>query len=271
MKINIIPRHMHHYQNENAQQSFITAIITYRISVIENGTYLLRANKHETLLKKNDIVLIPPFSSYEIICNEDNSSAYIIDFKAESINEKISDFFNMHQLTIFKNATNESFLRHLFAVYTKFSTKELGYYLQIKVSLEMLFVMMSISYMKDNHMQYSENKEYTTRVQGCVLESLRYIDENLTKELSVATLCEHLNVSQSYLYTCFKKVMNCSVQQAISDSRLNKALIYLRGDNLRICDVSEMVGFDNVFYFSNAFKKRFNMSPSEYRKQFIKK
>lgn len=271
MKINVIPRHMHHYENEQSQKTFITAIITYRVSVIEKGSYIIKANNKEIILKEKDILFIPPFSSYEIICNEDNSSAYIVDFKAETEEKNISELFNMKQLTIFYKAVSETFLKHINLVYKKFLSKELGYYLHIKITIDMLFIMMAISYMKDNHIQYSENQNYTSRVQGCVLEALRYIDENITKNICVAELCKHLNVSQSYLYTCFKKVMNCSVQQAISDSKLNKSLMYLRTVSLRICDVSEMVGFDNVFYFSNAFKKRFNMSPSEYRKQFTNK
>lgn len=269
IRIDTAPKHMHYYQNNEGQHTFIVAIFSYRVAVIEKGCYHLRANNKDILLNKHDILLIPPFSSYEIVCLENGSGAIIIDYKVNSDEKIASELFNLNLLSTFTDAVDDSFVTHLIDVYKKFYDKELGYYILIKLALQMLFVKMAISYLKDNRIEHTVDIKYSSRIQECVIESLRFIDENMeSKDLSVSLLCEHLNVSQSYLYTCFKKIMGSSVQQAISECRLNKSLIYLGNSDLRICDIAEMVGFDNVFYFSNAFKKKYNMSPNQYRKQF---
>lgn len=269
LRLDAAPKHMHHYQNNEGQHTFIVAIFAYRVAVIEKGSYRLKANSTEIILNRHDILLIPPFSSYEIVCAENDSGAIIIDYKMNSDESVASELFNLNALSTFTDAVNDSFVAHLIDVYKKFYDKELGYYILIKMAVEMLFVKMAIAYLKDNRIEHVVDTMYSSRIQECVIESLRYIDEHIeSKDLSVSLLCEHLNVSQSYLYTCFKKVMGSSVQQAISESRLNKSLTYLGNSDLRICDIAEMVGFDNGFYFSNAFKKKFNMSPNQYRKQF---
>ena len=58
-----------------------------------------------------------------------------------------------------------------------------------------------------------------------------------------------------------------SPNEFIKISRLKKAAeLILQGD-MRIYEIAEAVGFNSQSYFSRAFSKQFNMSPSQYAKE----
>ncbi|MEG1593397.1 MAG: helix-turn-helix transcriptional regulator, partial [Oscillibacter sp.] len=85
-------------------------------------------------------------------------------------------------------------------------------------------------------------------------------------DLSVEQLCGHLHISQSYFYTIFKHETGMSCVQYLTDLRMEKAVELLRTTDDKTYLVAEAVGYDEANYFSYVFKKKFGVSPSQYRK-----
>lgn len=52
----------------------------------------------------------------------------------------------------------------------------------------------------------------------------------------------------------------------IQTIKLNKAIELLTSSELKICDISEAIGYENNTHFIRTFKKVYGQSPSEYRK-----
>lgn len=93
-----------------------------------------------------------------------------------------------------------------------------------------------------------------------------YIENNLSADLSVKTLCKALHVSKNVLYQRFNDVYNCTVNEYITKRRLRRAEKLLLNTDENIAGISEAVGFYNYTYFSKIFKANTGMTPSEYRK-----
>ena len=51
----------------------------------------------------------------------------------------------------------------------------------------------------------------------------------------------------------------------LSDIRMNKACEFLRDPEVKIYNISEMVGYTNPNNFTRAFKARYGQSPKEYQ------
>ncbi len=82
--------------------------------------------------------------------------------------------------------------------------------------------------------------------------------------LSVETLAEEVGISRGHLQRKLKNLTGQNPNEFIRIIRLKQAAEILGGKDVSIAEVSEMVGFNSQSYFSTAFTKQFNISPSQY-------
>jgi AraC-like DNA-binding protein len=93
------------------------------------------------------------------------------------------------------------------------------------------------------------------------------IKKNLSKELNVDTLCAAFNMSRSSFYNKIKALTNYSPSEFIRKVRMNEAAILLKSKKYTVSEVSDMLGFGDPKYFTDSFKKYFDVPPSVYMKQ----
>lgn len=96
-----------------------------------------------------------------------------------------------------------------------------------------------------------------------------FLDEHLDdSELSIELLCKELGISRSQLHRYIKEKTNLSVSLYIRKRRLEKAKSLLSTTTLRISEIADAVGINNPGNFSKYFVEEFNVSPTDFRKQF---
>lgn len=105
-------------------------------------------------------------------------------------------------------------------------------------------------------------KDTTTRNIKIILD---YISENYMKPITIEELAESVNLSKHYFMRFFKKYMGTTCIEYINDYRLNVATNLLLTTGLQITEISSRIGISNLSYFNRIFKKKFNMTPKEYR------
>jgi AraC-like DNA-binding protein len=98
-----------------------------------------------------------------------------------------------------------------------------------------------------------------------------YMDHHYIEELTVEKLSTLAHMSMSSFAHQFKKRSGFSPVQYIIRLRVGKAQQLLFSTDDSITDISMQVGFDNLSYFNNQFKKFTGMSPQNYRKLKIGK
>ena len=101
-----------------------------------------------------------------------------------------------------------------------------------------------------------------------ILCAISYIADHLQENISIAALAESLHLSHNGLLWKFRKELQLTPSEYIIRCRVERAKQQLLEASLPISQIADSCGFENVYYFSNAFKKRVGISPSEYRKQF---
>ncbi len=94
----------------------------------------------------------------------------------------------------------------------------------------------------------------------------RYITENHSKHITVRDLSEKFNYSVSTISHMFAKRSGMSVSEYIQNLRLDESIWLLKQPDFTVTQVSDCLGFCNSAYFSSVFKKRYGISPKEYRK-----
>ena len=94
--------------------------------------------------------------------------------------------------------------------------------------------------------------------------AVRYIQENLHKDISLRDVAGHLEVSEPYLSRKFSKELGVRLSHYISKTKMEKAAEFLKNSSLKIYEISEMVGYTNPEHFSRVFKRVMGKSPKQF-------
>jgi len=100
---------------------------------------------------------------------------------------------------------------------------------------------------------------------------LSYIHENLTNEVTLENAAEKVFLNPSYLSDLFKQATGKCFSEYVTNLRIEKAKVALVMPELKIFEISGIVGFTDPNYFSTVFKKATGMSPSMFRYENDKK
>ncbi len=88
-----------------------------------------------------------------------------------------------------------------------------------------------------------------------------------TIEFSLSSLASTLALSPSYVSTLFKQLFGTTFQQYMIAIRLDRAKLLLLSTEMKMYEIAASVGFEDPNYFSAAFKKRFSLSPNQFKEK----
>ncbi len=93
-----------------------------------------------------------------------------------------------------------------------------------------------------------------------------YIKEHLGQHITVDELAELVHLSKYYFIRLFKRHMGVSPYQYVQIMRVNRAKELLMTSQLRINEISQMVGFSSAVRFTKFFADMTGTYPSQFRK-----
>lgn len=95
---------------------------------------------------------------------------------------------------------------------------------------------------------------------------LLYVKNNYYREdLSIEKIARSMYLNTSYFSQLIKNELGITALDYLVGYRLNRATILLKTTELNIEEIAQAVGYQNRHSFSRAFKKKFNISPTNYR------
>lgn len=96
-----------------------------------------------------------------------------------------------------------------------------------------------------------------------------YIQEHYMDSFTMQRLADQNGISKNRLAYLFYKYAGMGPGDYLMQCRLNRAKELLLLDHSPLRVIAQATGFNDPFYFSRAFKKRYGISPSEFRVKFI--
>lgn len=104
---------------------------------------------------------------------------------------------------------------------------------------------------------------------GVIVNVLRYIEENY-RNATLGELAKQENQSIYQLSRLIKSHTGYTFKELLQIKRFNKAVQLLTDTKLPIADIIVAVGYDNTSYFYRVFRKKYKISPKEYREKLCK-
>jgi AraC-like DNA-binding protein len=100
-------------------------------------------------------------------------------------------------------------------------------------------------------------------------EVSNYVSDNLHRRITIDEISHHFGISSTKLRKDFKQLKGISIGSYVIRRRIETSFRYLSDPDISIGEIAEMLGYSNIYDFSNQFKKVTGHSPSRYRKNMI--
>ncbi len=99
-----------------------------------------------------------------------------------------------------------------------------------------------------------------------IFKAIQYISNHVNRPISVEEIAEFLGMERSTLSKKFKRELGFNISAFIMRKKLEEARSLLRYSDRSISEISEYLCFSTQSYFQNVFKRKYGMTPKEYRK-----
>lgn len=96
---------------------------------------------------------------------------------------------------------------------------------------------------------------------------IKYMEEHYTEPLTIEEMAALIHYSPSHFMKFFKNTMGTSFISYLNDYRLTMAARNLQHSSDSILEIASQSGFDNLSYFNRLFKRKYGVTPSQFRKQ----
>ncbi len=142
---------------------------------------------------------------------------------------------------------------------SKFGSEQL-----IKIYLELLLIELIRN---ENHLQIITRtsphiREYVQEEKVNIIINL--LKDNIHESLTLNDISKETLLSKSSLQKLFKENMNMSIMEYFKQLKIKEAKVLIRENNHNFTEISEILGYNSIHYFSRIFKNETGMTLSEY-------
>ncbi|MBE7033119.1 MAG: helix-turn-helix domain-containing protein [Ruminococcaceae bacterium] len=93
---------------------------------------------------------------------------------------------------------------------------------------------------------------------------VNYMLDHISGNITIDELVRYSGSNKTTIAKVFRNSFNMSIMEYFINIKVDAAKKYLREDNYNISQISDLLGYSGIHYFSRQFKKVTGMSPTEY-------
>ena len=239
----------------------------WQLFYVSKGQMTIQRNGKEEIISAGQIIFRPPSKSSTMIYPE-NCDLYvgILDFICED-NEM--HFFGEKPITL--DGKEKSLISQIIKEATVFYESR---YSDTTLWPELIssalenFLIRLYGRMKGVFSSQSGNGKINSHnaVSDMVDRINALLEERRFSNITVDEIATILNESPNVVMKRYKKEMHESIMEHYLNLKLQSAIHLILTSDMNFTEISELLGFSSVNYFSKFFKKRMGITPTEYSK-----
>lgn len=251
----------------------------YSLAYIYGGDAKIYVDGEKFIIPENSLVVVDRFSVV-VICRNERRGVYwtAIDFKPElfgRVGENHNDFnemlkyimgtfpgykFDMPKGFYVRDRTGR--IEYLFNnSWEEYKNRNLKYVDIIRGNIRTVLIELArnLGCFQDNCIK-----------SGLIQRIVDYCEIYYSDRITIKTLSERFNYSESYITKMFKKELGMPFSEWLRQKRIYNSAGKLASNNDKISEVAKSVGYNDTAYFSECFERYIGMTPTEYRMQVRK-
>lgn len=209
------------------------------------GSILFKFDGKEILCKKNEALFIPEGMSYTLEYPED-SHAILFNFKTLEIHNEIEKIRDVNLYKYFK------VIHNYFVI---------GNDVKFHHMCAELYKILAL---------FSDERHETENARKVRIAEKIIVDNIGNSDFVCRNIAEQLGISEVYLGRLFKEENGISPRKFLIEARMEEAKSLLE-EHFSVTQVSQMVGYKDVFQFSKAYKKYYGYSPKFAKENYVNK
>lgn len=106
---------------------------------------------------------------------------------------------------------------------------------------------------------------------SAVLEVLAFVDRGYQNAVTLRAFCDEKHYSVPYISRRFRQETGMTVREYLQKVRIEKSCMLLADSDMRISEIAQAVGYEDIRFFNQVFKRMMKMPPRDYRKLCLRK
>lgn len=248
----------------------------WELVYIARGQLEVMADHREYILHDGEIIFHKPNEFHSLKSIGSMPNVIIISFHCNSIAMKAFEhktyflpktlvkyiYEILDEAYLLKNDLGYIYENKLIDINKKFGTEQLLYN-ALETFLVKLFRYEN-TFMEKSNLTPSEYKNRNLENQDVYEKIIIYLNANIDSRVTVTDICKNFNISNTKLKNLFKEEMGCGVMTYFNELKMLKAKELINKRIYTYTYISSLLGFSSIHYFSQCFKKKWGISPSEY-------
>lgn len=230
-----------------------------------NVDIILGGELHQ--LSENDLLLICPNVPHSL--RSENATIIALQLKMEHLTAiplqtlQKGHFLNLQDAYSQAHAQAFDAIKHCIAQLLKVNVEGRSHLDLINVSYcyRLVYILLTNYYVETGEKaHYGETQ--LERIQNL----LNYINAHFQSPLTLEKLADIVALTPAHLSKTFKQYMGVTLSEYIKTVRIHRAVSYLSSTNQSLDEICENCGFPNKHSFIDAFRSKYNETPSQWRK-----
>lgn len=222
------------------------------------GSFILPDN--EIPVKENDLVIINPNVEHTEKSNWKDSLEYIA-LGVEGFSFSLADEKESQMGLFTYQGDREDILFYLNKLLDEIQNNHEEYEVICQNIIEILIVKLR------RGKKFTIKKTESKNINKATAFIKYYINQNYRDPITLATLAEVGHINKYYLAHTFKEDMGISPIEYLNRIRIREAKILLDTTDYNIAEIAAIIGFSSQSFFTQAFKRSTNQTPTAYRKE----
>lgn len=243
---------------------------TWELSCIITGEGTRLLSDISEQFEAGETVLIPPGIPHCWYFNKDKTDAdgnienitmfFSTDFlhnvssSIPELAEHVSQLSSLRNATVFEGEARSKIYSLLLRMRDESREKRILTFLEIMLEMS-----------AGNSGRKIDSSKQRTRSEVRMSQVKSYVNCNYAREISVDEIASHVGMNKSSFCTFIKKETGLTFTNYLNDLRLSLAVNMLGETDMRVSEIASAVGIPDIPYFCRIFKKRYALTPSEFR------
>lgn len=253
----------------------------WEILIVDKGEVDVTAGEKQLVLTRGDIIFHKPNEFHSLKANGKIAPNLVVisfecDSPAMSFFEEKTLQVTEHERSLLGTIIKEARLTFKGRLDDPYQEKlilddqiPLGSMQMIKHSIEILLLTLLRRYM-GTMPEISETPKILPKFTTVNADTevynriITYMEDHIYSNLTIEELCRSTLVGRSKAQKLFRDRNNCGVINHFSQMKIEKAKELIRNKDMNFTQISDLLGYTSIHYFSRQFKKITGMTPSEY-------